>query len=234
MARHRVIFVAGLGNYLPGQLSSPAQAASFVAGVASLGNPVSAATVAQSGSLINPAVGLGSQIATAALLKNAGSLGIPQNLQNFISASLNTGGLFVELLLNPQRIKEEQQKIITKQPTANGYAYFHWGLEPKKITFEIITKSLRPKISDNGVSASDAQSNLDQMEKFFQVNNFNVGLIYQNKIYVGHFEGVFMKTRDVNNPNITSASFTFIVDKIPSVMVPGFGSFNINTIPFNV
>jgi len=236
MARQRVIFISGIGNYVPGQSSSLKGAASYVKkSAASIGNPLTAAGKSSFGSAINPAVGLGSQIAAGAIAKNAGTLGLPQNLQQFISSSVNTGGLFVELLLNPQRITEEQQKVITKQPTANGFAYFHWGLEPKKIKFEIITRSTRPGLSaERTAVAALAQQNLEQLEKFFQVNNFNIGLIYQSKIYIGHFEGTFTKTRDVNNPNIISASFTFVIDKIPSVMLPGLGSFNLNTIPFNV
>lgn len=235
MARQRVIFISGIGAYIPGQVSSIKGAKNFVSGAASIGNPLTAAGKSSFGSLINPAVGLGSQIAATAIAKNAGSLGISQNLQHFISSAVNTGGLFVELLLNPQRITEDQQKVITKQPTANGYAYYHWGLEPKKIKFEIMSRSLRPGLSaERTTTAALAQQNFDQLEKFFQVNNFNIGLIYQSKIYIGHFEGGFIKTRDVNNPNIMNANFTFVVDKIPSVMIPGLGSFNLNTIPFNV
>lgn len=235
MARQRVIFISGVGNYVPGQVSSLKDAQNFVKGAGSIGNPLTAASKTSSGSLINPAVGAVTALAAGALAKSSSTLGIPQNLQNFISSAVNTGGLFVELLLNPQRISEDQNKVITKNPTPVGYAYFHWGLEPKKIKFELITRNLRPGLSnERRLVATLAQQNIDQLEKFYQVNNFNTGLIYKNKIYIGHFEGPFSKVRDVNNPNIMSVSFTFIIDKYPQVILPGLGAFDVNTIPVNI
>lgn len=237
MARQRVIFISGIGAFVPGQVSSTKDVKNFVQGAGSIGSPLTAAGKSSAGSLLNPAVGLASQLAvqSGAIAGASGALGIPQNLQNFISSAVNTGGLFIELLLNPQRITEEQNKVITKQGTPVGYAYFHWGLEPKKIKFELISRSTRPGISaTRNIVAGLAQQNIDQLEKFIQVNNFNTGLIYKNKIYIGHFEGGFSKIRDVNNPNILSASFTFVVDKIPQAILPGLGSFDVNTIPFNI
>jgi len=75
---------------------------------------------------------------------------------------------------------------------------------------------------------------LQELKKFFEVNNFNIGMIYENQIFVGHFVGDFRIERDVNTPNIKKASFTFVVDKVPRVTLPGVGSFTLNQIPFSV
>ena len=238
MARQRVLFISGLGNFVPGQVSNLKDMSNYVKGVGSiLSNPIGMAKDSSFGSLINPAVGASAGLlaSTGALKSGMGSLGLPSNIQNFISSSANSGALFIELYLNPQRITADKPKVVTKQPTASGYAFFHWGLEPSKFKFEIMTRSLRPgQTQAQRDSATKAQQNLDQMRKFFEVNNFNIGLIYQNKVYIGHFEGSFQEIRDANNPNVIMYNFLFIVDKIPQVVLPGLGSFNVNTIPFQL
>lgn len=236
MARQRVIFISGIGELIPGQISSIAQAEKYVTSLGSFFTQGKLLAPSTGASFTNPIVGAATQLASVAGLSAAlGTLGVPQNVQNAISSSINTGGLFIELNLNPQRIDEDKEKIITEVPTAAGFGELHWGLKLTRLNFNLITRNLRPGLSQaRKASAAAAQQNLDQLERFFEVNNFNIGLIYQNKIYVGHFEGKFKKTRDVANPNIITVSFTFVIDKLPQIVLPGVGVFNINTIPFSI
>ena len=236
MARQRIVFISGLGNFVPGQVSNLKDATGFVQGAGTIAssNP---ATSSQSGTLVNPAVGAATAaIASSGLLKSGlGSLGIPQNIQNLISASINTGGLFVELYLNPQRIHEEHDKAQTEMPTAAGYGTLHWGNKLAKLKFDMITRSLRPGSSQESKDrATKAQQNLDQFKKFYQTNNFNIGLIYQSQIFIGKFEGPLTSDRDKDNPNIITWSFTFKIDKLPQVSLPGFGVFDVNKLPFTL
>ena len=238
MARRRVVFISGIGELIPGQVSSLKDAGSYVknkfAGLVS-GNPASKTSF---GSLINPGIAVGSQLLkqTGALKGGLGALGLPQNAQNFISSAVNTGGLFVQLFLNPQRIDEKKRKIITEVPTASGFGNLHWGLALDRIVFELITRSQRGSDTSQAIDtlAEVSRDNLDQLERFWEVNNFNIGLIYRNKIFVGHFEGEFNRRRDVNTPNVERVSVTFVVDKKPSISLPGLGVFNVNQIPFSV
>ena len=238
MARQRVVFISGIGELIPGQVSSLKDAGNYVkkgaAGIVS-GNPASKTSF---GSLLNPGVAAGSQLLkqTGALKAGLGALGLPQNAQNFVSSAINTGGLFVQLLLNPQRVKESKRKIITEVPTASGFANLHWGLALDRIKFELMSKSQRGSETNEAINtgALQAKENIDQLERFWEVNNFNIGLIYRNKIFVGHFEGEFDRQRDKENPNIERVNVTFVVDKKPSVSLPGIGVFNVNQIPFSV
>jgi len=238
MARQRVVFISGVGELIPGQVSSLKDAGTYVknglAGIVS-GNP---ATKTSFGSLINPGVNAGSQLLknSGALKSGLGALGLPQNAGNFVSSAVNTGGSFVQLFLNPQRIKETKRKIITEVPTASGFANLHWGMALDRIRFELISRNERGSETSTAVqnTADLAKENMDQLERFFEVNNFNTGLIYRNKIYVGHFEGEFGRSRDISMPGIEKVDLMFVVDKKPSVSLPGLGVFNINQVPFSI
>lgn len=239
MARQSVIFISGIGKIIPGQVSSGSQVNDYVNSGSSFFTSGKALAADSTGSsFINPAVGIASSAVQTAISSNSsslGHLGVSQNMQNLISSAVNTGGLYVKLDLNPQRIDEDKEKVITEVGTASGYGRLHWGMKMKRITFNLITRSLRPGLSATRTNAAiQAQSNLDQLERFWEVNNFNIGLLYQSKIYVGSFEGKFKKTRDVSNPNVISTSFTFVVDKQPQIVIPGIGIFTTNTLPFNL
>jgi len=258
MARKRVIFISGIGDLIPGQTGSIKDMKDYVSGAGGFfGGKKS---LSQKGTLLNPFIGAASALlaSTGVLNSVLSSLGVPQNIQNVFTSATNTGGLWVELYLNPQRITETSRKIIVKTPSASGFVHFHWGMDLPEFKFDIQTRSLRPAAKSAQQIASEIQKemaisrteinrniarnktaefseqNLQQLKKFFEVNLFNTGMVYENKIYVGHFMGDFRIERSIDMPNIKKASFTFVVDKIPRITLPGIGSFDLNQIPVSV